>query len=308
MAGVDACESVLLYGGVDETGPTVLGDTWLWNGAAWTQVPVSAPTPGPRWDHAMASVPGAVVLFGGNDPSSKALGDTWLWNGTAWSGPSGTGPSARYGHAMAGLPSGQVVLFGGSAPGAFEADTWGYSVSSGSWTSLATTGPGARWLHAMATLGNDVVLFGGADSGTTTFGDTWIWNGTSWSEPAISGPTPPARFGAVMVPVAAGLLLYGGQGQLQDGGYPILADGWLWDGSSWACVSNCNGAAPTGPGMRVNSAMSADVGGTALLFGGDTRNMDTVGDTWTWSSGWSAASVAPAPIARDSHAMAFFQP
>ena len=73
---------VLLYGGV---GATPFGDLWQWDGAQWTEIPLTGPTPGKRFGHAMAydAERGRTVLYGGFQ-DGKALGDTWEWDGTQW--------------------------------------------------------------------------------------------------------------------------------------------------------------------------------------------------------------------------------
>src|SRR5207253_1198099 len=101
------------------------GETWEWNGAAWTQRMVSGPSP--RYLHAMTydAARGVTVLFGGYNIAS---GETWEWNGTAWTQRMISGPSARYGHAVAyDTARGVIVLFGGhvgSFPGAANDETW----------------------------------------------------------------------------------------------------------------------------------------------------------------------------------------
>jgi hypothetical protein len=110
----DAARGVIvLFGG---TSPGANGETWEWNGTAWSQRSVSGPSP--RVQHAMAydAARGVTVLFGGNLGGGIISGETWEWNGTAWSQRSVTGPSPRYGHAMAyDAARGVTVLFGGFA-------------------------------------------------------------------------------------------------------------------------------------------------------------------------------------------------
>jgi hypothetical protein len=68
---------MVLFGGANDEGLNVLGDTWTWDGTTWTQqTPVTSPEV--RFSAAMAydANSGLAVLFGGEGTSS-ILGDTW---------------------------------------------------------------------------------------------------------------------------------------------------------------------------------------------------------------------------------------
>ena len=64
----------VLFGGQDAATPSGLQDTWEWDGARWTEVPLPpAISPPPRSGHSMAfdAVRGRVVMFGGGaDPAT----------------------------------------------------------------------------------------------------------------------------------------------------------------------------------------------------------------------------------------------
>jgi hypothetical protein len=92
--------NAVLFGGQDATG-TALGDTWMYDGNNWI-IP-HVPGPPPRSFHAMATLHGQVVLYGGLGPNG-ALDDTWTFDGTRWTQVVTPGPPARQGHAMAALP------------------------------------------------------------------------------------------------------------------------------------------------------------------------------------------------------------
>jgi hypothetical protein len=83
----DAVEGqTVLFGGFRMSRPHIFvyGDTWEWDGLAWTQ---RAPgtSPSPRYGAGMAydAARRQVLLFGGTD-GSFSLGDTWTWDGTTW--------------------------------------------------------------------------------------------------------------------------------------------------------------------------------------------------------------------------------
>src|SRR5579864_569990 len=81
---------VVLFGGAANGFPT---DTWVWDGATWTQQNVSGPSG--RDDFGMAALDGRVVLFGGLENGSVTKGDTWHWVGASWTQDNVTGPSPR---------------------------------------------------------------------------------------------------------------------------------------------------------------------------------------------------------------------
>ncbi|MGH9126546.1 MAG: Kelch repeat-containing protein [Acidimicrobiales bacterium] len=191
VAGVD-----VLFGGIGSAG-TALGDTWSWNGSAWTQL-AKAPAPAPtaRTGAAMTfdAARGDIVLFGGASTGSGGTtsglqADTWTFDGTNWTQQTpGSGPPARTAAAFGfDLGSGNSILFGGV----------------------------------------------GGPSGTTTLGDTWLWNGFAWSTslPITQVPSlnPPARSGASIAtePVSDRVIMFGGKSANPggaDGG--ALGDTW----------------------------------------------------------------------------------
>jgi len=196
-----ATHSILLFGGWSAAslagGGAPLGDTWLWDGAAWTQVqPAASPTPrggaALAWDPAL----GRTVLVGGltgSQSSGAAHGcavsiETWAWDGTSWTQFAATVPIGPAPRASASLAYDQdthsLVLFGGLGPFCNGSD------------------PG----------------FAG---GCAALGDTWLFNGR-WSMPSIARDeeglpsSPSARWGAALAtePQSHGVLLFGGQADL----------------------------------------------------------------------------------------------
>src|SRR5262249_25521983 len=102
MPQYDARGVTVVFGGYsNENTFTYLGDTWEWDGIAWTQQATSGPSP--RVGAAMAydAARGVAVMFGGQDSGGTYLGDTWEWNGTTWTQRATTGPAGRRGAAMA---------------------------------------------------------------------------------------------------------------------------------------------------------------------------------------------------------------
>jgi hypothetical protein len=124
---------VLLFGGHEVTPSqfNTYGDTWEWDGAAWTQASSVGPTPRDGARAAFDAQRGQVVLFGGIqiEPAIRFLDDTWVWDGVTWAAAAGSGPPGRGHHAMAYDPIGErVLVFGGSdGPGpSLRRDTWAW--------------------------------------------------------------------------------------------------------------------------------------------------------------------------------------
>ncbi len=226
--------TLLFGGGTSETGRN--GDTWEWNGDAWTQRLVSGPSP--RWFHAMAydSAREVVVLFGGStgNPAPTVSNQTWEWDGTAWTQRLVSGPSARFNHAMAyDAARGVTVLFGGATNGgaALNAETWEWDGVA--WVQRAVTGPLAPagscdgvWTRRGASRFSMA-----ARPALTTSVDTWEWNGAAWTQRMISGP-PAMR----------------GQGMTYDTTHDaviLFGEGTWLLGSGCACAAdfNCDGLA-----------------------------------------------------------------
>jgi hypothetical protein len=194
---------VFLFGGFTTSlGQAPTGDTWRWNGTAWTQVCSTATCgPGARGLVAMAGNGDTAVLFGGLGISG-ITNDTWVFDGTTWTeacGQSGSpcGPPPLGGASMA-WDGKNFVLFGGDdLNGAPPVDdTWIFSGDH--WTEKCATsigkpcGPPARALAGFAYAGAPqtgapgAIVAGGGDiftSGPTQrlYRDAWFFDGARWT-------------------------------------------------------------------------------------------------------------------------------
>ena len=130
---------VVLFGG---TGAT--GDTWIWDGTAWSEVP--APTPPPGRANAAMTGPdsGSVLRFGGWDGQVRTA-DTWRLRGGLWSAiKTDDAPPARNHAAMAhDTKRGCFVLVGGHDGASVFGDVW-ERCGTGGWKRVAKTGPRER--------------------------------------------------------------------------------------------------------------------------------------------------------------------
>ena len=159
--------------------------------ANWTRLsPVVSPPA--RVNHAMATGPNGVFVFGGEGPSGP-LNDLWQWNGTNWtlvlSGKL-SAPSPRIGAAMAYDPVRQrLVLTGGCDHSVLPArrffDTWELnplSKSGPAWVVRSSLLP-ADTDPCYATMAYDssfqelvLVLKDGRNPN-----NQYVWNGSTWS-------------------------------------------------------------------------------------------------------------------------------
>jgi hypothetical protein len=132
MAYDDATRMVVLFGG--DTGgilpkATFYNDTWIWDGATWTQrFPASSPSA--RGMASMTYDPnlGAIVLFGGVTGPGGQSNDTWLWNGSNWKETRpATVPNARWNAGMDYDPVANGLLLFGGFNSTTLGDTWVFS-------------------------------------------------------------------------------------------------------------------------------------------------------------------------------------
>ena len=280
-----ATGGIVLFGG--EQFGAVLGDTWAFNGPAWTQLSPSA-SPAARGAAMMAYDPAAsnMVLFGGQLNGPYPSG-TWIWDGTTWIKLSTLpSPPPVSSAVMAYDPAASnMVLFSGNESTKLVAQTWTWNGTA--WTQLfPARHPSAREQGSMAydSGTGQMVLFGGAGliaGHTSCLRDTWTWGGTTWTKLAPAAH-PPACFGMAMAYDGATgqLVLFGGARIRTNGSVQILDQTWTWNCTTWTQQSPA-----THPSARYGASMAYDrATGQLVLFGGAINSgKTTFGDTWTWN-------------------------
>ncbi len=279
-AGRSPFPAILFGGQASEHGP-YLGDTWMWDGATWSELFVKGPQP--RSGAAFAELNGRLVLFGGAD-GTQTFGDTWIFFEGSWAPLNVSGPPARSGASMTVSATGDRLLLTGGC--CVAPDTWTFDGVQ--WAQLAVNSPPSRERAVMATLGPQVLLFGGGAPGGLRMEDTQAWDGASWTQLLVAGPS--ARNDAVMAPFGGGLVLFGG-----DTG-SLLSDTWTWNGQAWGELG------VTGPSLA-GGALSA-VGGKLVMFGGYDVTNTGVASTWLWDGAAWTAVAGPAPPPRYLASMA----
>ena len=278
-------QRVVLFGGELSTNHRS-GETWEWDGAAWTQVGPSEPPP--RYGHTLEYDPvrGETVLFGG----AGVPGDTWAWDGQSWQRRASEGPGAR-GWARTTFDSTRqrLVLFGGLSPSNSPlGDTWEWDGAQ--WEQRGVEGPGPRFSHSIAYDGarGVTVLFGGRSSLSGPYlGDTWEWDGAAWTLAATEGPSARADAGMAYDPIRQCVVLRDGHGT--GAGF---AETWEWDGAAWSRVWSSFETARADPTLVWDHAR-----GVTLLISASER-MEWSDGQWakrspSWTSRWG-------PFAYDS--------
>jgi N-acetylneuraminic acid mutarotase len=105
----------------------ILGDTWEFDGASWTQIRVGGPPARIGAGAAYDSKRGLMILFGGAN-HERALNDLWSWDGAAWKKLAENGPEPRVmGYIAYDAKRDRIVLFGGrraSSNNSDIGDTW----------------------------------------------------------------------------------------------------------------------------------------------------------------------------------------
>jgi hypothetical protein len=292
----------ILFGGIDSS--TRLGDTWEWNGSAWTSRCASGAC-GLTARRAFASAfdnntgRNVMVIFGGTDGTPKD--ETWEWNGSAWSqkcttapcSTAGNHPAARMYASMAYDSTRHVsVFFGGTTN-----DTWTWDGTT--WTLKCANGvcaaPARNW-GAMAFDSNRgvAVYFGGVlrPSGTET-NEVWEWDGSTWAQKCTASPCTDSQPVARSYPALAydsttkRVVLFGGFSTALNA---YQADTWQWDGSVWTQVSG------TAPIARGSHGMAYDPAHKRVVLFGGVDKTTYYADTWLYHSRGRDCSTGGAAI------------
>jgi hypothetical protein len=292
---------VLFGGGVNSSFGAPLGDTWLLDGDAWTQVGAPGPLPRRSARLSPAVIPGGfgLLLFGGNGMFGAGpmhFDDTWAFDGTSWTQlfPSQQ-PSPREGPAMAfDAGSATTVLYGGRAfVGLVLAaldDAWAWDGSD--WNVLPPPAGPALGAPVLLRDGGRLVLVGGDETQNAIRAHAWQG---AWTQ-VYRGARDVFAASITFDPVHEEVVRFGGR----DGTTQPDSDTWIW-GGRWQPTT------PTvSPPGRERAAFAwHGPSGRAVLFGGQAPGV-FFGDTWLWDGlDWQQAAPAAAPGPRGQVAGAF---
>ncbi|MCA8974232.1 MAG: hypothetical protein KDC98_05890 [Planctomycetes bacterium] len=323
------------FGGQTLAGPTIVNQTYEYDGVAgtWTQTsPVASPPA--RWNFGMAydAATSRVIAADGESSGATTLNDTWAYDGATWTQLlSGNG---RQTAAMTTAGIHGVLLHGGrftiGTTVLFQQDLRRWDPEYSLWWShdnqVPTTDTGGAFdpvagrtviRHRVYTYLWDGATYSvGAASPPYCVGPlcrdplrqelvtqswpvagTHVWASGAWSDVTPSGQ-PPARFGHAMAfdATRGTIILWGGQ----LAGTVRDDATWEWNGVGWTQL-----APATVPVARFNHGLAADATGRLIGFGGNTAT-GLSGETWAWDNGdWTLLSPAHGPTARERAGMVY---
>ncbi len=292
--------TVLFGGGCSTpTWPPLCGDTWEWDGVAWSMRSSGGPSPRVGGRMAYDAARQASVLFGG----TYGPYDLWEWDGAAWTLRDANGPRLQFSTTVYDQLRGVLVGVGPSESGYYgisRVETWEWdgtnwiNRSEGclDWSPMPAHVPPSRQSSAMAydSSRGVTVLFGGRASWDIS--DTWEWDGTSWTQRLGTAPYPRDLHAMAYDSQRAVIVVFGGDYSDLGG----LSDTWEYDGANWTWRTN------SGPSPRATHGMAYDgTRGVTVLFGGDPAARDT----WEWDGTTWSLRATTGPTARSRPSLAF---
>lgn len=266
--------------------------TWVWNGAAWTNIPTATTPPilhGMDWD----PLHSVVVGLGQNLQTWEFDGVDWHLRATAW--PS-VGPSVWQAR-LAWEPITQTVIAAaGTATGSGLPGCPLYRWNGTAWSFL---GGGVSVGFSITSVpGRGIFLSGGFEF-PWYLGNSGLWNGSQWTSLGANGPDPRATSLSWYDSGRSRLVVTSGLGTtVAWGGSPAFGT-WYSNGTQWT-----RPAVGTGPGLLDAQAYDSWRGRT-LQFGGATGYGFEHNNLWARGSNGLWTSLGQGPQARHLHACAF---
>jgi N-acetylneuraminic acid mutarotase len=276
--GGDNAQKVLVWGGVSTSQP--LNDMWLFNAQTfeWQSRPQIGDTPTPRFNHASASTPSALYIFGGYVPCVK---DTSSFTNELWKYDFSegewmllpmtlvanltSGPSGRVGHTLTAIGENLILYAGKGEQDEPFFDTWEYDLTASTWN-LTNSRFEARSLHSAVQMGPsspELLIFGGMNINGEGLDSLIKYNSQfgNWSTMVAHG-SPGVRYRHAALWRETSLYIFGGQARDSD---TYLSDMWVFSTltNEWN-VYDTHGTQPA----RAIGMAAVSVGNSALLIGG----------------------------------------
>ncbi len=260
--------AMVLFGGEYGSSLQAYGDTWTWDGTAWTQLTLS-PSPSARGMHGMAydEVRQRVVLYGGY--TTSVVNDLWELGPTGWQQRSQNGslPLTADPTTLTWDSVRQRVVIMKQSSGAI----WEWDGTT--WTQRpVSTGASANYgVSGFDPVRNRLQLVGN--------GGIYVFNGTGWNLAAGNGPQNTG--GTIAFDTVRNRSILFAQGPSGN----MLSQTWEWSGSSWTSMNTWLSTRPVAVG---GPATAWDpVRHVMVLFGGsDCRSSSSCFDSQqTWEYG-----------------------
>jgi uncharacterized protein (TIGR03437 family) len=182
MAYDSASNQTVLFGGYAGSRNGVaqyFADTWIWDGANWTQEsPPASPPGGNGISIGYDSAHSEVVLEIANP-------QTWVWDGVNWTRVYPQPSPASFGSMTYDAATSNLALFDDGG------QTWVWDGVNWTQESPQSTPPPGGLLAYDSEVGQ-IVLFGGVDENLKARNETWWWDGTNWTQQRPPA-SPPAR-------------------------------------------------------------------------------------------------------------------
>lgn len=274
MAFDQSRNATFLYGGVN-----ALTQFWSYDGADWTEIPLTTPNPGGQSNHKLVVDPrdNSIVLIPFTTGSP-----CWKWDGTTWSQLSA--PQIQPSSAFFDPSRNTIVLV--SNQGLFYTYTGqgpavlvpGITPPGGAGQIYPTVMPRAS--------GEWIAIIGPSTNPTVPFPASYKVSATGWS-PIATRPQPNATHDVAFgyhTPTSE-FVLFGGTRALSS---PQLAETWILRGETWREHTGTEPTARIGAYIAYSPHRDA-----SLLLGGNVSGTTL----WSWNgSNWSSAPTGGVPF------------
>lgn len=281
-------EKTVLFGGSVNGPPPFLGDTWEWDGSAWSDASPSEHPEG-RFFHDLAysSLHGGAVLIGGatGDEYSTAQNDVWVYDGT-WTQlqPAGDTLPIVAGHGIAFDSARQeLALYGGYG---LDENRELWELGSAGWKDRGefALSPGSIDSFAMVydAAQKHTLVFGGvtpagvsSDPFAPRTDGAYFWNGKGWTRIDSERPSPRSGMASGYDSKRGRVVLFGGTPAPDDSQFSD--ETWEYADGSFELRT-----ALRSPPPRESARLSYDAARDRMvLFGG--FGWSDGDDTWTYA-------------------------
>jgi hypothetical protein len=310
LAGVSEVSATDAWAvGISNAAPNGLGAKPVidnWNGTAWSQDTVTAPSSTTWLTGVSASSAADAWTVGWTEPQRYTIHPLAMhWNGTAWSvSASGTTalPNDTYMVGVADISSADAYAIGdNSAFASGYLEQWNGTTWSEVKYPLPAGAASDTTLNAISANGpDDVWIVGGyldsANGRNETFSDHW--NGTAWSlvsMPLVTGSDNQLtyQFNSIVANSPTDVWAVGGSGDnaLEQGGSPSTTLIEHWNGSAWSIVPSPS----PGTGDNLTGVTTSNASSSIWAVGHDTPSGATSAQTLTLNWNGTAWTTVTSP-------------